>query len=62
MDQLTTLRANLRHFEQSPDLGDSEAVEAIRQHLRMRIREAEGRLRCAAWLQVNINVEIVKAA
>lgn len=57
MDQLATLRASLRHFEQSPDFGDAEAVEVIRQHLKVRIREAEGALRCPPWLQVNIRVE-----
>ena len=45
MDLLRTLRANLEHFESSPDFGDREAVEAIRRHLKVRIREAEGRER-----------------
>ena len=57
LDQLATLRAALEHFEQSPDFGDSDAVEVIRQHLKVRIREAEGRLRCAPWLQITIHVE-----
>ena len=41
-DRLGRLRAQLRHFEQSPDFGDKEAVDAIRQFLLLRIREAEG--------------------
>jgi hypothetical protein len=36
-----TLRAQLQHFDQSPDFGDAEAVAAIRKHLLLRIREAE---------------------
>lgn len=39
---LERLRANLQHFESSPDFGEREAVEAIRRHLAVRIREAEG--------------------
>lgn len=42
MDLVEKLRANLQHFENSPDFGDAEAVEAIRRHLKVRIREAEG--------------------
>ena len=42
MDLLEKLRANLQHFESSPDFGDGEAVEEIRRHLEVRIREAEG--------------------
>jgi len=45
MDLLERLRANLWHFDNSPDFGDREAVEAIRRHLELRIREAEGRVR-----------------
>lgn len=45
LDQLAKLRANLEHFEQSPDFGDSESVEIIRRHLEVRIHEAEGALR-----------------
>jgi hypothetical protein len=41
MQRLEELRAQLRHFEQSPDFGDGDAVERIRQHLLLRIREAE---------------------
>jgi hypothetical protein len=47
MDLLTRLRANLQHFENSPDFGDGKAVEAIRRHLKLRIREAEGLARLA---------------
>jgi hypothetical protein len=57
MDQLTALRASLTHFEQSPDFGDAESVAAIRRHLVVRIREAEGVLRCPAWMQVRAQVE-----
>jgi hypothetical protein len=49
MDLLKTLRANLEHFENSPDFGDAEAVEAIRRHLRVRIREAEGLVLIERW-------------
>ena len=45
MDLLETLRAQLHHFDHSPDFGDGKAVAVIRQHLLLRIREAEGRLR-----------------
>lgn len=57
LDQLKTLRAILEHFEQSPDFGDSENVEAIRQHLKVRIREAEGALRCPPWLDTKMKAE-----
>lgn len=57
MDQLTALRANLEHFEQSPDFGDAEAAEVIRRHLKVRIREAEGALRCPPWLQIDVKAE-----
>jgi len=49
MNLLETLRANLEHFEKSPDFGDAEAVEAIRRHLQMRIREAEGLALLQRW-------------
>lgn len=45
VDQLISLRTSLLHFEQSPDFGDSESVAAIRLHLELRIRQAEGALR-----------------
>jgi hypothetical protein len=35
------LRAQLRHFDESPDFGDGAAVQIIRLHLLDRIREAE---------------------
>jgi hypothetical protein len=57
LDQLHQLRASLAHFEQAPDFGDSEAVEVIRQHLKVRIREAEGALRRPSWLEVTMNAE-----
>ena len=41
LHRLERLRANLHHFDHSPDFGDSETVAAIRLHLMMRIREAE---------------------
>ena len=41
-DRVEKLREHLQHFEESPDFGDAEAVEVIRRHLRLRIREAEG--------------------
>jgi len=44
VDQLTSLRASLEHFQLSPDFGDSKSVEAIRRHLELRIRQAEGAL------------------
>jgi len=57
LDQLATLRASLEHFEQSPDFGDSESAEIIRRHLKVRIREAEGALRCPPWAQAAVSVE-----
>lgn len=57
MDQLAALRASLEHFEQSPDFGDSDAVEIIRRHLMVRIRETEGALRCPPWVEVAMNAE-----
>jgi hypothetical protein len=39
---LHSLRAQLRHFDCSPDFGDAEAVAVIRHYLLLRIREAEG--------------------
>ena len=44
MQRLEELRAQLQHFEQSPDFGDADAVDEIRQHLLLRMREAEGML------------------
>ncbi len=44
-DLLQALRAQLQHFEHSPDFGDAEAVAGIRRHLLLRIREAEGAAR-----------------
>src|ERR1700733_12818626 len=43
---LCKLRAQLEHFDRSPDFGDAEAVAAIRRHLLLRIREAESSMRC----------------
>lgn len=40
-DRLQSLRASLQHFDHYSDFGDSEAVEAIRRHLMIRIRDAE---------------------
>ena len=44
-DVLYKLRAQLEHFDCSPDFGDADAVAAIRQHLLLRIREAESSMR-----------------
>jgi hypothetical protein len=41
---LFRLRAELQHFEESPDFGDADSVAVIRQHLLLRIREVEGSL------------------
>jgi hypothetical protein len=49
---IRALKAQLHHFDHSPDFGDGEAVQAIRQHLLLRIREVEGAMRCPAWLRV----------
>jgi len=57
MAQLAALRASLEHFEQSPDFGDAETVKEIRRHLELRIREAEGALRCPPWMQVRMHLE-----
>ena len=51
MQRLEVLNTYLRHFDQSPDFGDSEAVAEIRRHLLIRIREAESAMRCREWLQ-----------
>jgi hypothetical protein len=48
---IRVLRAQLEHFDRSPDFGDGEAVQVIRQHLLTRIREVEGAMRCRAWLE-----------
>ncbi|MGC2613123.1 MAG: hypothetical protein WA354_03760 [Terracidiphilus sp.] len=45
------LRAQLHHFDDSPDFGDGEAVAVIRRHLLNRIREAEGAMRRPVWLR-----------
>lgn len=42
---IESLRTKLQHFDHSPDFGDAEAVAVIRQHLLLRIREAEGLMR-----------------
>lgn len=44
---LYRLQEQLQHFDRSADFGDAETVAAIRQHLLVRIREAEGMLRCS---------------
>jgi len=48
---IRALKAQLHHFDHSPDFGDGESVEAIRRHLLLRIREAEGAMRCSIWLR-----------
>ena len=50
-DRVEALRAQLSHFEQSPDFGDAEAVAVIRRHLLLRIREAESASRIRFWLE-----------
>ena len=45
-DVLFQLRAQLEHFNCSPDFGDAEAVAAIRRHLLLRIREVESSMWC----------------
>jgi hypothetical protein len=49
--RLQALQAQLQHFNDSPDFGDAGAVEIIRQHLLLRIREAEGDLRTRDLIQ-----------
>jgi hypothetical protein len=44
-DRAEELRSQLRHFENSPDFGDADAVAAIRSLLLLRIREAESATR-----------------
>jgi hypothetical protein len=56
--RLQALRAQLQHFNDSPDFGDAEAVEIIRQHLLLRIREAEGDLRTRARAQAHAATHI----
>ena len=51
-DLLYRLQAQLRHFDHSPDFGDAESVAAIRRHLLVRIREAEGLVRSHSQVQV----------
>lgn len=48
----------MQHFNDSPDFGDAEAVEIIRQHLLLRIREAEGDLQTRARTQANAATHI----
>ncbi len=45
MELLKRLRADLQHFESNSGFGEEQAVEAIRGHLQVRIREAEGAVR-----------------
>ena len=56
--RLQALQAQLQHFNDSPDFGDAEAVKIIRQHLLLRIREAEGDLRTRARTQANAATHI----
>jgi hypothetical protein len=51
-DLLHRLQAQLRHFDHSPDFGDAAAVAAIRSHLLVRIREAEGLVRSHSKVRV----------
>ena len=54
---IRALKAQLHHFDHSPDFGDGEAVQVIRQHLLLRIREAEGAVRCQVWLRSEAKAE-----
>lgn len=51
MQRLEVLNTYLRHFDQSPDFGDSEAVAEIRRLLHDRIRETESAMRCRECLE-----------
>jgi hypothetical protein len=44
-DALEQLRADLRHFEESSDLGARDTVDDIKSRLRARILEVESELR-----------------
>jgi hypothetical protein len=44
-DTLEKLRADLRHFEESDDLGARDTVDDIKSRLRARILEVESELR-----------------
>lgn len=55
--RLEKLRANLKHFENSPDFGDAEAVAVIRRHLLTRIREAESARRYSPYSQPQSQTE-----
>jgi hypothetical protein len=44
-DRLITLRANLRHFDETSDFGDGIDVLEIRSMLSRRIAEVDGTLR-----------------
>jgi hypothetical protein len=54
---LSTLRAQLQHFDDSPDFGDAEAVAVIRRHLLLRIRETEGALLYRTGLRSDTGTE-----
>ena len=47
------LRAQLHHFDESPDFGDGAAVRIIRLHLLDRIREAEIAMKYRVRLKPN---------
>jgi hypothetical protein len=57
-EMIRALKAQLHHFDHSPDFGDGEAVQAIRRHLLQRIREAEGALRRPPWLGLELKSEL----
>jgi len=61
-DLLCKLQAQLQHFDCSPDFGDAVAVEAIRQHLLVRIREAESGMRCRFMARAEQGSSRVEAA
>ena len=56
-NRVEELRAQLRHFDSSPDFGDAEAVAAIRRHLLLRIREAESASQSGLWFDPRPQIE-----
>ena len=52
-DRLITLRANLRHFDESRDFGDGIDVLEIRSMLARRIAEVDGTIRLESALALH---------
>jgi hypothetical protein len=44
-DSLAKLQADLKHFEESGDLGEKSSVAVVKEHLRRRIAELEAVVR-----------------